>query len=360
MLPTLLAKDLRRAWRNSIRWAISLLIPLIVTALIGLAFSPRTGGGLGRIKLRIVDEDESVISRSIRGMPNQQKRQDDIPFEIELEILELDEAMRRITNNELAAVVIFPRGFTSDTLKGDVRVALEVVKNPAQAIHPAVVEESLSILVGILDAASRVLGKDIAEWRALLTDDDAFVVKLLIASQLLKDTSDRLTPVKEYLFPPLVSYTRETRDATAAEDSGPQFNLFAYLLIGMAAMFLLYMADNAMRDLYREEQARTLGRFRTQQEGLAVLVASKVVFALAVLLMGAAVLFGGGALLFQITRQRPLALVVLIVCDGFFAAGFLGLVAALAGTGRRADNLDNILFLFGLAANLAAIRFFRV
>ena len=41
MLPILLAKDLRRAWRNPLPWLINLIVPLAMTALIGLVF----GGG---------------------------------------------------------------------------------------------------------------------------------------------------------------------------------------------------------------------------------------------------------------------------------------------------------------------------
>ncbi len=38
MLRILLAKDLRRAWRNPLPWLINLIVPLAMTALIGLVF----------------------------------------------------------------------------------------------------------------------------------------------------------------------------------------------------------------------------------------------------------------------------------------------------------------------------------
>ena len=45
MIGVLLAKDLRRAWRNPLPWVIFLALPLCVTALIGLAFGGKSDGG---------------------------------------------------------------------------------------------------------------------------------------------------------------------------------------------------------------------------------------------------------------------------------------------------------------------------
>ena len=57
MLWTLLIKDLRRVWHNPWPYLINLALPLCITALIGLVFGPSTqGGGLGQIKLAVVDE----------------------------------------------------------------------------------------------------------------------------------------------------------------------------------------------------------------------------------------------------------------------------------------------------------------
>ena len=73
MLRVLLAKDLRRAWRNPLPWLINLIVPLAMTALIGLVFGGNSdGGALGRIRFAVVDEDKSaLLSDFLRGSANQ-------------------------------------------------------------------------------------------------------------------------------------------------------------------------------------------------------------------------------------------------------------------------------------------------
>ena len=336
-LRTLLAKDLRRAWRNPVPWLVSIAVPFVITALIGMAFSPRTGGGLGRITFALVDEDDSPFTRLIRGGLTGQEA----GKYLDVRLLDHDEALHRITNNEIAAVVIIPKGFTRDYLGVGKPIALELVKNPAQAIHPAIVEEGLGLLVTALNAIAHTLGGDLAEWGAILEGHGELDFQAM--SRLLQRTGDHLAPAKAYLSPPLVSYQGETRVNTPG--AAPAWSMFAFLLVGMGAMFLLFMADNAMRDLYRELRFHTLERFQTLHEGLLVLIAGKAAFAVAVVLVGAVILFGGGALVFRFAWRQPLALVVLVLTYALFAAGFMGLLAALAGKERRADILNNVIIM---------------
>jgi len=74
-----------------------------------------------------------------------------------------------------------------------------------------------------------------------------------------------------------------------------------------------------------------------------VFIAGKAAFAVAAVLAGAAILFGGGALVFQFAWRRPLALAALALAYALFAAGFMGVLAALAGKERRAEILNNVI-----------------
>ena len=339
MLRTLLAKDLRRASRNPVPWLISLGVPFLITALIGLAFGPSSsGGGMGRIKLGLVDEDDSPLTRFLRGGLNQQEA----GKYLEPYFLPRAEALAQIDANKLAAVVIIPAGFTRDYLTARVPVKLELVKNPAQSIHPAIVEELLATLVTGLNAVSRNLQADFPEWRGLFEGDDE--VSLRKVGRLFESAGDRLDAARDYL-PPLITYGKETLPGQKTSSLGGSTigGVFAYLQVGLAAMFLLFLADNAMRDFYRELNARTLARFRTLHEGLTVFVAGKVVYALAIVVLGAVILLGGAALIFQFRWQHPYALAVLVLVYALFGAGLMGFVAALAGHERTADRLNNLL-----------------
>jgi ABC-type multidrug transport system permease subunit len=167
-------------------------------------------------------------------------------------------------------------------------------------------------------------------------------------SGILLRSVDRVEAARDYLTPPLVTYKTESREGGEEEEKGPGFSPFSYILIGMSSMFLLMLADNTMKDLYREARFGTLERFRTLNEGLFTFVAAKVVYSIAILMIGSVILFGGGALVFQFQWQNLPQVIVLILCYCLFGAGLMGFIAALAGREKRADVLNNIIVM-GLA-----------
>ena len=336
MLWTLLIKDLRRARHNPWPYLLNLALPLCITALIGLVFGPSSkGGGLDRINLAVVDEDHSVLSSLLRGAMNQ----GDFKKHLETRFLERKEAFKQINDNKISAVLIIPKGFTRSYLAGDGPVAFELIKNPAQSFYPAILEELLQVAVAGLNAAARNLRSDLPEWKEIFEKEGRPDMKRIAG--LMVRVGDRFEQAGHYLFPPLVGYETTTRKKAKAE--GPALNVFAFLLPGMAAMFLLFLADHAIRDLYREVGARTLDRFRTLHDRLLPFVISKVVLAMAVVVLGSIVMFGGGVLIFGIRWEKPLAMAAVILAFGLFAAGFMAFIAALARNERRANAVNGVI-----------------
>ena len=344
MIGILLAKDLRRARRNPTPWLVHLAMPLVITALIGFTFGQSSGGGgLGRIKIALVDEDDSVLTGLLRGALNQREA----GKYLEVSLVDRLEAVRQVTENRISAAVIIPTGFTRDYLAGRSGVALELLKNPAQSYYPAIVEELLGALVTALNALARPLQEEYPAWQEAL--DRSGGPDWTAVAALIQGTDSRLESAKGYLFPPLIGYGRETR-AEAPQVEGPRMSVFAYLLPGLTAVFLLFMADNAVRDLYREGRFGTLDRFRTIRQNLLGFIVAKALFALVVLLLASTILLGGGSWLFGFSWGHPLALVGLCVGYAFFAAGFMAFIAGLAGKERRADLLNSVLAMgLGLA-----------
>ena len=88
---------------------------------------------------------------------------------------------------------------------------------------------------------------------------------------------------KLYINPPLVTYEKEAcRQAAAVKpksNDSEDRTMFAYLLIGFSAMFLLFIAGSAMSDLYRELRQHTFERYQTLRDSLTPFLASKAVFA---------------------------------------------------------------------------------
>jgi ABC-type transport system involved in cytochrome c biogenesis permease component len=336
MLWTLLIKDLKRARRNPWPYLINLALPLCITGLIGLAFGPSSkDSGLGQIKMAVVDDDDSVLGSLLRGAMNQ----GDFKKHLEARFLERTDALKQIHDNKISAVLIIPNGFTRAYLAGEGRVGLELIKNPAQSFYPAILEELLRVAVTGLNAIARNLRSDLPEWKDVIEKEGRPDMRRIAG--LLVRVGDKFEKAEHYLFPPLVGY--ETAKQAKAKTEGPGINIFAFLLPGMAAMFLLFLADHAIRDLYHENQARTLDRFRTLHDRLLPFVISKVVLAMALVGLGSMVMFGGGALIFGIHWEKPLEMIAVILAFGLFAAGFMAVIAALARNERRANALNSVL-----------------
>src|SRR5207245_434628 len=158
--------------------------------------------------------------------------------------LERKEALKQINVNKISAVLIIPKGFTRTYLTGEGPVAFELIKNPAQSFYPAILEELMQVAVAGLNAVSRNLRSDLPEWKEVFEKEGRPDMKRI--ADLLVRVGDKFEKAGNYLFPPLVGYETTTRKKTREE--GPGLNIFAFLLPGMAAMFLLFLADHAIRD----------------------------------------------------------------------------------------------------------------
>src|SRR5262245_8047917 len=128
MLWRLLVKDLRRARRNPWPYLIHLSLPLVITALIGIAFGGGSSKdkGLGKIKVAVVDEDDSVLSGLLRGALNQGQAKQ----YLEPSFVTRAEGLRLINRNKVSAVWIIPKGFAKNFLLGDAAARFELIKNP--------------------------------------------------------------------------------------------------------------------------------------------------------------------------------------------------------------------------------------
>ncbi len=354
MLRVLLAKDLRRAWRNPLPLLINLLIPLCITALVGLAFGGKSdSGALGRIRFALVDEDQTILSDFLRGSANQReggKYLDPV-------VLERDEALRQINDNQISAVLIIPANFTRDYLTGRTGISLELIKNPAQSIHPAVMEELLGALVTGLNAISRNLQSEFPDWQKVIEGKGDYKE----VAALIERGGNKLKQAERFIDPPLIVYEKDAPAESspdnstipgAAKESARKTdslsNVFGYLLTGMAATFLLFLASNTMSDLHREVRQRTLARYHTLHHHLTLFVAAKVLFAVVILLICSAILLGGGGLIFRVAWQEPLALACLVVGYAGFAAGLMAVLVALIPDERKAGALTTVIAM-GLA-----------
>jgi ABC-type multidrug transport system permease subunit len=354
MLRVLLAKDLRRAWRNPLPWLINLIIPLAMTALLGLVFGGNSGSGaLGRIRFAVVDEDKSALSGFLRGAATQNQAGEFL----EPVFMDRTNALKLINENKISAVLIIETNFMRNYLAARSPVSLQLIKNPAESIHPAVLEELLGAVVTALNEVSRNFNSEFPEWQAVFEGKEDYHK----VSALIDHAGDKLKALKKFINPPLVGYEKDDVVATnaaasagssknAAPKNNDRSDIFAFLLLGLSAMFLLFLGQNAMTDLHRELSKRTFERYQTLRHALWPFIVSKIIFAIVVLLICSAVMLVGGGWVFQIHWQRPLPLLALVFGYAGFIAALFAVLVALVPDERRAAVLNNIA---GMALGLA-------
>ena len=350
MIWTLVAKDLLRLRRNWISVAIMLAVPLALTGLIGVTFGPSArDGDMPRIKIAVVDEDQSVLGSMLAGSvaSEEASKYFDPAFE------DRDTALRLLNENQISAVIIVPGGFTDAFLDNRAPAPIELVKNPAQRYMPAVVEELLGLLVEALNAISQNLMGELPELMEVFEDEGAPDFNKLATA--ITQIGNKLEQAEGYLFPPLITYGRET--VASETDATGGFNLFAYLLPGLAAMFLLFIADGSSQDIYQEQEARTLARFRTVRYHVFPFVVSKALYGITIVWLSAVILFVGGALIFRIQWQQPVLLLLLAAAFSVFCVGFIGLLTAIMMNQKRAAMFNSVLILLMafLAGNIMPV-----
>jgi ABC-2 type transport system permease protein len=146
------------------------------------------------------------------------------------------------------------------------------------------------------------------------------------------------------------AHTASATTKSTAQKSDPSSGVFGFLLAGMAGMFLLFLASNAMTDLHRELRQRTLARYHTLHLQLTPFVAGKIVFAVVVLLLCSLILLGGGGLIFRVDWRQPLSLSLLALGYAGFAAGLMAVLVALIPDERKAGALNTVV---GMGLGLA-------
>jgi ABC-type multidrug transport system permease subunit len=263
--------------------------------------------------------------------------------------MERDAALHEINAGNISAVLIIPTNFVRHYLSRQ-PTGLELIKNPAESVNPAVLEELFGAAVTGLNAISYNFSSDFADVRSLV-DSGTEYHKVLFSIEYDAVKEMTAKEYKKFINPPLVSYEKESPPdkpagkapaKLAASAGGDTTGIFAYLLVGFSAMFLLFIAGTANSDLYRELRQHTFERYQTLRDSLAPFLLGKALFAMVLLLLCSAMMLGGGGLIFRIHWRQPLALTTLTLGYACFMAALFALFVALITDERRAAVLNNL------------------
>ena len=368
----LVAKDLKRRLRAPVGLVVMLIFPLAFAGMLGLAFGPqvsRSGSGLPRIRVLLVDLDDDFLSQFVLGSTNN----DEFNEQFELISIATEEEGRRLMDDgEASALMIIPEGFTEELIE-ERPVIIQLVKNPAESILPQVVEEMARMLATVLDKGVRVLGEPLRLVDRTfdgVDEADEFPTDEALSLLTLQVTG-RLRPLLHYVFPPLITFetvseneipltalleaeagegldevkerlVEEGERGTPAEeddDDGNGFNLFAVFLPMISLMAILFLGENGMRDLLLEQKAGTLMRQFSSPAGVRLVLLAKVVTTLLICAGSLAVLAVVGLALGWISLSVSLpGAVVQMGAIALASTGLATLIYGFVKTDRAASS----------------------
>lgn len=344
-------KILRIGWKDLIvlfrdRGALLLMLgaPFVLTLGLGLITGSFSGGNssLEGIAVVIVNEDDGQLGQALA----------DLLFSPDLaDLLTPDtavspEAARQlVNNNEIAAAVIVPAGFTGSILpdtSGEVgeAVSVEVYANPSRPISAGVVGSIVQDFIHQVEtgmvSVNVAMTQLVMNGRVAPTDSDALMSLGETMGQRLvtQDTSAALIRIE--------------RDAVAAE-AAQNPNYLAYIAPGMAVAFLMYTVALGGRSILTERDKGTLSRLLISPTSTTQVLAGKVV---GIFLTGVAqvsVLIVASSLLFGLRWGSFFGVVLLIVTVSAAATGWGLLLASLANRPSQVASSGTALMLvFGI------------
>ncbi len=357
---SLVRKDLQRMVADRRALVVNLVLPLMLTFIMGLSFGGIFGGGgLSAIPVVLVGD----------GLPGPLRERlaaqlTETGF-FSAEWADSSEAERRVRQGEAAAAVVLPDDFSDRFFQGeDVSVALW--KDPGSPLKSGIVEQILQRLLARYQAGE-------AAYLSLWPEDgheagqaDELAYQDLLDGGFsaawqrwrsrpedprLREAGERFLRSIDHNLALGRAMEREqvvlaVKDKAPAGAGDKDVNLFDYFLPSFAVFFLMFGVAAGARDIHRERERGTLQRqLLTPVTGLQFLLGKW----LAVATQGVIqllVLFLAGAILFQVNLGPDgWSLLALTVLSCTAAAAVFVLLAMLTPTEKVMDNLSTVVVL---------------
>jgi ABC-2 type transport system permease protein len=337
----ILAKDLRRRGRAPLAPLVMLAFPFLFAGLIALAFGSGGGRGAPRFKVALVDEDGGLAARLVRGALGQEQA---ARF---LEVTETDRerAMRAIARNRIGGAIVIPEGFSAAVYERR-PTQLLVIRNPASALGSVAAEETAEFVALLLEGATNVLAEPLERVRAMASGaarGDAGWAPDAAVAEVATLVNRDLQAVSRFAFPPAI-YLAPAEAPEAGSSDGSFQVIFRYVLPGMAAFALFFLAIGLMGDVFRERSLGTLGRQLAAPVGATQVVLGKVLATLVIGLIVAAAMAAIGALLLG-ARADPGAFALLCAAFLFAVTGFVTLLYGFARNEQQGGTLTSIVLM---------------
>ena len=348
MIWELIKKDILKRSKNPTGFILLVTLPLIFAILIWLAFAPSdsdSGQTISAIKLIIEDQDDSFASQFLCGAFGR----GELENMFDTEVVSKDMGRPIIDRGKASALLIIPAGF-GDSLLNQNQVTLSLVKNPSESFKPKIVEETLNI---ITEGGGRLI--------RIASDPLQTIKKQMDLDQEFSDARIALISIqinrlikkgRKYLFPSVIQLQETEYKESKSSDtaSSNSTNIFAAVLCGVSAMFILFLLESTARDIFREQENHTMLRIMMSPAGLVKIITSKMLFLLITGMTSHILIWIFAVLFFDVQTSIemlvPFLMISLATIAGY--AGIISMIFSIAQNRNQAMSLAPI-FIIGFS-----------
>ncbi len=335
-------KDVKLVFRDKAALIFMLVAPFALTLGMGLVTGNLGSNNttiLSDIPVVIVNQDQSRLGNTLVDI----FQSEDLAELVDVELSD-DAAYARthVNNNEAAAAVIIPAGFTASiipeagtTLASD-PVKIEVYSNPTRPTSSGFIQTIVAAFINQVEAGRIGAEVTIAQLlnNGLIQPQDVPAFAGQIGESQAKLAASQKAILVEGITP-----SGET----------VEFNAMAYLAPGYALLFLMYTATNAGRMLLVEKRQGTLPRLLVSPTTAAQVLTGKMIGSYMTGMLQMLILIVASSILFQLKWGDPFAVLILVLASVFGAVGWGMLLSALIKTPGQAASVGSALMLtFGI------------
>ncbi|MBN2115725.1 MAG: ABC transporter permease [Anaerolineales bacterium] len=346
MVKTLLIglKDLKLMFRDRAALTFMLLAPFLLTIGMGFVTGRFSGGssGLSDIPVIIVNLDNDQLGDALTEAFSSEELAD----LMEPTASSDPEAARRfIDEDQAAAAVIIPEGFTRSILPAAGTTFDQNYMEPEPVQIEVYASPSRPTSAGVVKAVVDEFVSQIEEGRT-----NGMTTMMGLGSSGLLDLQDmegearRLFENIEQAETTVISLKKNQAGAQAVE-----FDILAYMAPGMALMFLMYTVSYGGRSILAERSQGTLPRLLVSPTSMSQVLGGKV---LGIFFMGVAqigILILASTVFFGVKWGDTAGLLLLILAAVFGATGWGMLITALSRTPAQVANIGAaIMLIFGI------------
>lgn len=323
-------KDIRLLLRNKGRIFFTFVWPIIVTVLFGMAFGGGNNGDQGKVKIAVVDEDQSDGSRAFAAT---------IASSFELTPMNRADAENAVRRGQQTGFIVMTRGFgaASDRMFYGPAKEIELGVDPARRAEAGMIEgllmkhaaEGMQKMFNDPNASARMVDKALGEMQGAPADQVAPVQRFLGELKAFVNTPQSQATSQQAQWQPLKVIAKDVRRERRGPDNAFEITFPQGVIWGLIGCMMSFGIS-----MVTERTHGTLVRLRMAPLTRAQILGGKALACFTSILVVEAMLL---ALAWNF-GVRPSSMPLLALAGVSAAICFVGFMMLIAGLGKTEET----------------------